>query len=470
MPEDTAYNPYIFGPPVQDPEFFFGREHELTIMQHTIAHLVPGLRQSMAVVGPRRIGKTSLLLQLIKRLEPTANATAFMSTEQIVPRSPLLLTQEILAALRAGINEKHPGVAELGLDLLDRPAPADEQIFQLFQRDMRRINEALKSRKLPAAVLVIDEVEGLLEFGGLQVLGMFRHLAQSLAYVLFVVAGSDRLYYLMNDTTSPFFNVFKTINIAPLPPEQSRSMILQPAQEAGLCFEPAAVEEVVQLSGGIPYLINMLCHYAAQQALAGAGKTITEQHVTMARLHILTNEQGYFLYIWQQTQSLEKVVLYVLANAPPPRTLESIAEEVERLVVITQPISQVSDYVKDLVQRQILREDVERRVRFGNKLLPLWIRANRTASQIIEESLSSDATLSPASQDISRPRLLKILTTYFDTEELRDLSFDLGVSYDDLGGSTKSSRAREMIFYFERRDRLPDLVDAIRLLRPNLPL
>jgi AAA+ ATPase superfamily predicted ATPase len=466
--EPRRYNPYIFGPPVQDPEFFFGREHELAIMKDTITHLAPGLRQSMAVVGPRRIGKTSLLYQLVRRLEPTPNATALMSTEQIGSRSSLVLTQEILSVLHTGIQDKHADI-QVRLDLLEGPPPSGERIYQTFQRDMRRLNDALAARKRPAAVLMIDEVEGLLDFGGMRVLGVFRHLAQSLPYVLFVVAGSDRLYYLINDTTSPFFNVFKTITVAPLPEESARAMIQEPARDAHLRFEPAAVDEVVRLSGGVPYLVNMICHYAVERVLTNNGSTVTLQQIEAARRHILANEHGYFLYIWQRAQSIEKVILYTLAVVQGARTVENVADDVEETIHVRQAVVQIKEYLTELVQRQILRQDEAGRYGFNDRLLPVWLRENLTESQVVEESRGDVATLEPeVSPDGLKAELHKSLISFFDTSELYSLCFDLGINYDDLPGEGKAQKARELILYLERHSRIPELLEISRRLRPHI--
>jgi hypothetical protein len=463
----APYNPYIFGPPVQDPEFFFGREHELAIMKDTITHLAPGLRQSMAVVGPRRIGKTSLLYQLVRRLESTPNATALMSTEQIGSRSSLVLTQEILSVLHSGIQDKHADI-QVRLDLLEGPPPSGERIYQTFQRDMRRLNDALAAGKRPAAVLMIDEVEGLLDFGGMRVLGVFRHLAQSLPYVLFVVAGSDRLYYLINDTTSPFFNVFKTITVAPLPEESARAMIQEPAQDAHLRFEPAAVDEVVRLSGGVPYLVNMICHYAVERVLTDNGSTVTPQQIEAARRHVLANEHGYFLYIWQRAQSIEKVILYTLAVAQGARTVENVAGDVEETIHVRQAVVQIKEYLTELVQRQILRQDEAGRYGFSDRLLPVWLRENLTRSQVVEESRGDVATLEPEASPDRLSELRELLITHFDEGELRILCFDLGVDYDDLRGEGKAQKARDLIFYLERHNRIPELLKVGKQWRPDI--
>ncbi len=54
-------NPYISRGPVRDSSLFFGRRHEL---QEITAFLLGN--QSVSIVGPRKIGKTSLLFHLIR--------------------------------------------------------------------------------------------------------------------------------------------------------------------------------------------------------------------------------------------------------------------------------------------------------------------------------------------------------------------------------------------------------------------
>lgn len=70
-------------------------------------------------------------------------------------------------------------------------------------------------------------------------------------------------------------------------------------------------------------------------------------------------------------------------------------------------------------------------------------------------------------QPESMTKLRDILTVYFNDSELRNLSFDLKVDYDDLQGETKSDKARELIAFFSRRDRVIELLRICYELRPN---
>ena len=65
-------------------------------------------------------------------------------------------------------------------------------------------------------------------------------------------------------------------------------------------------------------------------------------------------------------------------------------------------------------------------------------------------------------------KLLEILRTYFDDSELRDVCFLLDVDYDLLPGRSKGEKARELITYLERRQKITELIAICKQLRPDL--
>jgi hypothetical protein len=61
----------------------------------------------------------------------------------------------------------------------------------------------------------------------------------------------------------------------------------------------------------------------------------------------------------------------------------------------------------------------------------------------------------------------QLLLAHFNEEDLKTLCLRLGVEYDDLPGSGRSSKARELITYLQRRGRLEELRPAVVAVRPN---
>jgi HEAT repeat protein len=65
--------------------------------------------------------------------------------------------------------------------------------------------------------------------------------------------------------------------------------------------------------------------------------------------------------------------------------------------------------------------------------------------------------------------LRQILPKRFDKDELRDLCFDLGVVYEDLPGKGRKGKARELVAYCERRERIAELIAVGKEQRPDVP-
>jgi len=68
----------------------------------------------------------------------------------------------------------------------------------------------------------------------------------------------------------------------------------------------------------------------------------------------------------------------------------------------------------------------------------------------------------------NREALHQVLTNYFGADELKTLCFFLNVDYDVLGGEGKAGKARELISFMERRERIEELVAEVKQQRPNV--
>lgn len=61
-----------------------------------------------------------------------------------------------------------------------------------------------------------------------------------------------------------------------------------------------------------------------------------------------------------------------------------------------------------------------------------------------------------------------LIQSKFSINEIKTLCDDLGISFDDLGESTREGAARELVQYFNRRSQLQKVIDAVFLLRPDV--
>lgn len=64
----------------------------------------------------------------------------------------------------------------------------------------------------------------------------------------------------------------------------------------------------------------------------------------------------------------------------------------------------------------------------------------------------------------------KILITYFNDGEIRQLCFELGIDYDDLPIGGRQLKATELVKFLDRRSKLQELLNKIEELRPHAGL
>lgn len=67
-----------------------------------------------------------------------------------------------------------------------------------------------------------------------------------------------------------------------------------------------------------------------------------------------------------------------------------------------------------------------------------------------------------------RVRLRNLITRHFNLSELSQLSFALGIDYEELSGSNKAEKVQELILYCDRHMILPQLLAACRAERPRV--
>lgn len=68
----------------------------------------------------------------------------------------------------------------------------------------------------------------------------------------------------------------------------------------------------------------------------------------------------------------------------------------------------------------------------------------------------------------SRGQLLSLIIEHFNTDDLENICFDLGVPYDSIPGIGKRAKAQSIIEYFENRIEMYKLLDVLQLERPHV--
>ncbi|MBN1668923.1 MAG: protein kinase [Anaerolineales bacterium] len=252
-------NPYISRGPVRNPEMFFGREHELNEM----AAFLRG-NQSVSIVGPRKIGKTSLLFHLMRPQNwPVYNLdTSYLFVYLDCEVMGDLEHNEIFGTFAA---EMQATCDERGLEpepLLEKAIESPSRLS--WERALRRLNQqGLR------VVIILDEFERLSINENLDV-NFFNSLRSAAGryQLAFITASAHPLIELTYSgrsqeiLSSPFFNIFAPLFLGLLSQEQARALIQVPAARVGQEISEELTRFIYGLVGGHPLGLQVACFHA----------------------------------------------------------------------------------------------------------------------------------------------------------------------------------------------------------------
>jgi hypothetical protein len=190
---------------------------------------------SFAVIGGRRIGKTSLLTCLHRARLPAAGFYAIYHDCSTTPSDEIFLATPI--------TDWSPGTP---------PSPP------------ATFGDLLHSPRLEKpCLLLLDEVDSFIQADRAvrwQRFNMFRALA-NYGYIQFVLSGERALREARRDSTSPLFNFANTIPLGPLDLHAVRELITRSMDqlEINLVDSGAIVSRIYSFTSGHPYIVQRLC-------------------------------------------------------------------------------------------------------------------------------------------------------------------------------------------------------------------
>lgn len=242
---------FIVGPPILCPNHFFGREAQLKRIFGLVSHFP---MQHIAIIGPRRSGKTSLL-HYVRQITITASSRLRAGQKNGWLRQPDAYRWVYVDFQDARLHHQETLLRHL-LSGLELPIP-DECSLSSF---MSTVSDHLV---LPSIIL-LDELERAFRARGLEQDVLWESL-RSLACnstdgrLGFIVASKEYPHALQSqvkESSSPFLNIFgHTLKLGPLTPSEAQELIDSSPQ-------PFPVEDVAWIlaqSQGWPVLLQVLC-------------------------------------------------------------------------------------------------------------------------------------------------------------------------------------------------------------------
>jgi AAA+ ATPase superfamily predicted ATPase len=379
-------NPYTFGVPVRGEDNFFGREQELHLIFDTLESVPRGQKQDLVLMGPRRIGKSSILLRLLD-ICPADFAPIYIDLQAIKPREPYILFVTILRQINKIFRQQNLDSRLPVFEMLTSETIPEKLQYITFGDDISAIDQAIAREQLPRLILMFDEVELLTEIGGVSALEWFRSLIQSLNYCVFIVAGSDLLYELTTDYTSPFYNIFKIIEVRALSEEAATSLITVPASKVGLTYPPSEIRRILHFTGRNPYFIQAMGHYLVEWLNKHGRRKVQPDDIDHVADQMIDNLSAQFNYFWSSFKAREQGLLYLLAQKQTPQTGASLTDEFLDLTNIRLSKQEQREIFANLSRQQAIysiTEKGEAKYSFVVQLFASWIKAKINRDEIFD--------------------------------------------------------------------------------------
>jgi transcriptional regulator with XRE-family HTH domain len=252
-------NPFTYGNPISVPTRFFGRSREV---EQVFSRLRNAEFESSSIVGERRIGKTSLLKYLAHPvvrqhygLDEDKYLFVYMDLQNIDENTtPARLWQWLLRQTAKCCSD-----------------PQAKQMLEAAYQNQHIDNFAIEDifdnidKKDMYVVLLFDEFERVTKnpnfnaafFYGIRSLAIHHHLS-------LITSSRSELIELCHSEiirSSPFFNIFATINMGLFRKDEALDLTTQSLAGTGINFTDTEIDAIFRLTGYHPYLLQIACYF-----------------------------------------------------------------------------------------------------------------------------------------------------------------------------------------------------------------
>lgn len=396
---------------------FCDRRAELARLLAAFEALRAGAPQWIALVGSRKVGKTSLLLEAARR----APRTVSVAVVDVLERAPLDLdvfrlfaarcVDALLAEQMGGSLSRHlHAPAELRA-LLHR-APSLRKLDARLRTDLDRLAEAEATGdtvrrwlELPEElctaldrrlVLAIDEVQELLALARyFEPFALMRSVWQRHQRVSYVISGSapSMLRELVTSRHSPFFQHFHLLELGPFSHADAVQLLVESSpQERRISGELAA--RIVDIVGSHPFYVQMV-----GEAVVAEPPPYDESTLKPVLQSLLFSRTGRLSLYFHNDYS--RLVGHAATLAA---TLQAIAEQGPvRVTDVARTIGASTASTARYIERlgDALQRDDDGRYRVTDALFGTWVRWRAPGGTVVPMSIVGDEAEQRVAQQLA---------------------------------------------------------------------
>ena len=379
-------NPYPAPKPVKDPRLFFGRDAEYAKIKKYLSE-----NKSIALIGERKIGKTSLFWYLKRVLVNDGFVPIYIDLQGILPRTNATFLRTLLDEIKKELlkfDKANIITADLQKKSLD--IPMDERVYNFFLENLDYYAFCLKrliKKNVPVKsfVIMIDEIELLKEFNDGSLFSFLRPIIEQKDYFVFVVAGHDVLLNITKDESSPFFNMFKNIQLKGISEDGAKKLIHDPVAHYGVTHDEQSVERILKLTGRNPYYIQVICGDFLIRILNQARRyNVTFDDVEKAKSQFFESKTEVWHTLkamWEKAKNInQQLILSIIAEHSGYCTKHDIDGYLDNADDDLR--AEINQNLQRLSELGLLYNEGERYF-IPSELFQIWIKVNHPTNSVL---------------------------------------------------------------------------------------
>lgn len=365
--------------PVHDPTMFFGRSIEL-------ARIDDWMRNNVSCIwlrGQKRVGKTSLLLQLQRHLEESHEiACAFVDFQLLSNLAKANLFHEVAGAIFNAL-QTDPRVLSLGPP--DRTVFSSDAPLRLVQY-LRELQLRLGVKRL---VVLLDEFSRITDLYlqgqiGADFFQQWRGMLQATGrYCSFVTVVQQKTFdhmieHMRTHGDDPCWHVLElgeTVHLKPLAADDARRLIEWPMRNF-LDYGTGVVEEMMRLTGGSPFLIQSFCNKLVARLGHHSVRAVDLQDVGAVAEEFMQPSESIFAHLLDLVHGLGHTVCTQMAFLAEHTNDGCVDWQDVRSALPDIAPATLRSTLNQLCITDILIQPEAEMWRFGNMLFQRWIARN----------------------------------------------------------------------------------------------
>ena len=376
----AAVNPFRFGRIVSG-DAFTDREGDLMVLERELRG-----GQNVLVEAPRRFGKTSLILEVRRRLERGGIPVAYLDCMLIPSRARLAdrLASAYLQAFRTPAERAEDwvlshlkafrvrptltfddrGHTQLTFEAGSAGTPnLDALLEQLFDEP-----EQIATERGGQVVVILDEFQDLMELGP-TLLRQMRAVIQHHQRVSYAFLGSRQalLRRAVHERSAPLLKIARPYPLGPLPRDEFANFLQARFAASGRPVSPSVLEQLIDFTRAHPNDTQEAAHFLWEVAQLPLSP---EELVSAAIDRMLDAEAAQMTVLWQDSAPAQRSLLVALVEWGG----KSIYREEYRRRANLGPATTVQRAVQTLIERELVDLDRDGAYRIKERFFEEWIR------------------------------------------------------------------------------------------------